>query len=83
VNRTELVAALVAAGIRPDAYHLGSVEPNPILDSERLILEQTADGWNVFYSERGLRSSERHFRNEDAACRHLLGALMQDPMTRA
>jgi hypothetical protein len=83
VNRRELETALSTAGIRPDAYHLGGAEPHPLLDSEQLILEQTADGWSVWYSEKGLRSGEHHFQNEDAACRYVLSALMKDPTTRA
>ena len=83
MNRRELEGTLSAAGIRADAYYLGYAEPNPVLDSERLILEQTVDGWSVWYSERGLRSGEHFFQNEDAACRYVLSALTKDPTTRA
>jgi hypothetical protein len=78
MTRHDLRSILEALGIRPDAYDLDG----RVCD-ECLCLERGIDGWVVFYAERGLRSNERHFDSEDAACRYLVDRLRRDPTTRA
>lgn len=74
MKTSELRAYLDARGIRRDAYFLlGSGA------SEAYCIEHGPKGWSVFYSERGLRSSERIYDSEDVACRELARQLESDP----
>jgi hypothetical protein len=63
--------------IRDDAYSLEGGMP-----SDRYVLERTADGWSVYFSEYGRRRGERFFASEDEACCHLFELLVDDPTTR-
>ena len=38
----------------------------------------TPSGYDVYYSERGQRTSLRHFRSESEACAHLTYLLQRD-----
>jgi hypothetical protein len=77
LTREELQERLDAEGFRRDVYNLyGAHLP------ECYVLEQTASGWNVFYSERGLEQGKRSFASEGEACAYLLEVLREDPTTR-
>lgn len=54
------------------AYSIGTDE------NEAYCLVHEADGWHVFYSERGNRNSERVHTAESAACQDLLERLLRD-----
>jgi hypothetical protein len=74
----DLKAKLDAAGVLPEAYSLTGGLP-----SERYVLNQLAGGrWEVYYSERGLKSGLHSFEAEDAACKHLLDQILRDPLAR-
>ncbi|MEY9877130.1 hypothetical protein ABH931_006653 [Streptacidiphilus sp. MAP12-33] len=45
-------------------------------------MERRPDGWAVYYSERGQRTSEGLFDNEADACAELHDRLMRDATTR-
>ena len=77
MNRQQLERVLNAFEVRPDAYDLqGDAD-------EAYCIAKEADGWHVFYSERGLRSGDRLFRTEGDACDVLLELIARDPLTRA
>ncbi len=75
MNRAELRAALDAAEVQPRAYSLDGGLPD-----ERLCLEERADGWAVYYSERGLRTTETLYPTESEACDAFYAKLLRDPM---
>jgi len=77
MKRTDLVAALDDLGIDPRAYWLGEGPRD-----ERYCLEDQRSTWAVYYSERGLRTGERHFGSEHEACTYLLTLIDGDPTTR-
>lgn len=83
MDRSSLLALLDSEHIDPRAYGLEGVSDLPIEDrEERYFLEEEQSGWSVYYWERGLRSGEQRFDNEDGACRHLLDMLLRDSTTR-
>lgn len=65
--------ALQAEGVPADAYDLDGGTPN-----EAHTLERRENGWAVYYSERGQRTSEKVFDTEDAACAELYRRIMGD-----
>jgi hypothetical protein len=78
MNKNELRLALINAGVNPRLYSLDGAEKD-----ECLILEQEPLGkWTVYYSERGDKSSVRHFDSENEACEYILAVLLRDPTTR-
>ena len=77
MDRQSLRKLLDREDVDPDAYSLGAASRD-----DTYVLEQTADRWEVYFSERGLRIGERHFTTEDEACRHLLDLLLRDSTTR-
>jgi hypothetical protein len=64
---------LECLGVRPDAYDLDSEFPN-----EALILNWNGQKWELYYSEKGLKTGLKMFSDEDSACRHLLSLLIHD-----
>jgi hypothetical protein len=77
VDRGTLKTILDAEGIDTESYSLDGGLP-----FEAYVLEERANAWGVYYSERGLRSNEVVFESEDEACRHLLDLLLADSTTR-
>lgn len=77
MTRDDLRETLAAEGVNPQSYRLNGEHAD-----ETYILEPEPIGWAVYYSERGLRSGERLFADEDAACAHLLGVILRDSTTR-
>lgn len=49
-------------------------------DGECVGIEQTADGWRLYYSERGQKSPLGSYGTEDAACRAMVARV--DAMLR-
>lgn len=64
---TELRTRLKEQRIPEDAYTLLSKEK-----SESLCLQEIEGRWVVFYSERGMRTNQKYFDEEDLACHHFL-----------
>jgi len=79
MNRVTLDLVLRQFEVRPDSYDLSGAD----IGDEAQVVTQEFDGWHVFYSERGLRTSERVFEKEDYACDEVLLRLARDPLTRA
>lgn len=63
MNRRELERALILAGVPDDAYELDGGLPN-----EALVLNHQGARWEVYYSERGLKTSLVVHDTEQAAC---------------
>lgn len=60
----DLAALLAKSNIPPDSYCLTGGLPN-----ECYCLEQLTNGkWQVYYSERGLRTGPMEFETEGEAC---------------
>jgi hypothetical protein len=63
MNLQALEQKLSAAGIKKYWYSLSGGLP-----SEAHCLNQTKNGWEVYYSERGLKSNLKFFKKENDAC---------------
>jgi hypothetical protein len=73
----EAVAQLRNAGV-PDWFY---VTDGGLGTGECVGIEPSAEGWSVYYSERGRKSPLETCANEDAACQALLrhvGRMMRD-----
>ena len=79
MNRLALERVLNLFEIRTDVYDLSCRDEG----DEAHVITREDDGWHVFYSERGLRTSERVFSTEDQACDEVLMRIARDPLTRA
>jgi hypothetical protein len=74
----QLETALTQRGVPKDAYSLSGGLPN-----EAYCLEQLPEGWYVYYSERGARTSLKCFGTEDEACDCLFRVLTESTSSRA
>ena len=45
---------------------------------DTVTLNRTANGWEVYYSERGKKYNVRTFPTEDEACRYFLAFISRD-----
>ena len=79
MNRSVLERLLNLFEIRTDVYDLSGRDEG----DEAHVITHEGDGWHVFYSERGLRTSEMVFLTEDQACDEILLRIARDPLTRA
>ena len=70
LSREETAALLQSRGTPRDAFHLYGAHVD-----DAVVLDHRADGWVVFYSERGSESRLRRHATEDAACRDVLARL--------
>ena len=77
MDRSAVKTLLDTENVDPAAYSLDGGTP-----SEAYVLERRCAEWAVYYSERGLRSSEVVFQTEDEACSHLLDLMLRDETTR-
>ena len=75
--RTSLRELLDRENVDPRSYAFDS--PNP---DEQYCIQDSPNGWAVFYAERGLRRAEKIFAIEDEACRDLLDRILRDLTTR-
>jgi hypothetical protein len=66
-----------AAGIDEAAYSLYADR-----DESYCLISEAPGSYLFYYSERGLRSSPRHFSEETDALEYLLGQLVRDQSTR-
>jgi len=75
MNRDELKTRLEQVGVDPTTYSLGGGLP-----SERYVLNQAqSQRWEVYYSERGEKSSLRIFDSESDATQYFLERILADP----
>jgi hypothetical protein len=78
LTKTELKSKLEQECVCPEAYSLDGGLPN-----ERYVLSQETNGrWDVYYSERGQKTSLRSFDSESAACQFFLDKVLKDPLVR-
>jgi hypothetical protein len=76
MNKSELKLKLEELGIRQDAYAWEGV-PN-----ERYVLSEGGNEWEVYYSERGMKTGLRRFSDENNACEYFLSLLSADKSTK-
>ena len=72
MNKDKLRIKLIEEKISQDAYSLEDDR------TETYCLDSSYGKWSVYYSERGLRTNEKHFESESEACEYLLSELMED-----
>ncbi len=77
MDRESLKALLDAEDVDPAAYSLDGGLP-----FEAYVLERRPCDWVVYYSQRGMRSSEEAFEVEGDACARLLELILRDSTTR-
>lgn len=78
MNTTKLRELLQELRVAESAYSLAGGTPN-----ERYVLSSEPNGgWEVYYSEKGLKTSRKNFRSESDACEYLFKLLESDPTTR-
>lgn len=73
MNLAQLRSYLEANQVRRDAYSLVGGQP-----SEAYCIETLPDGYSVYYSEHGARTSMQRFNTEAEACARLLELLRRD-----
>lgn len=67
MNKDELKKELDKQGINSNEYSL-----NGDIDSDKIVLYQNYDKWEVFYfDERGRRNNEKIFCSEEDACSYI------------
>lgn len=72
MTKQELSKLLGEKNIRPDAYELEGGLPN-----EAYTLNYTGSIWEVYYSERGLKSGLKVFQNEHEACEYFYALIIK------
>jgi hypothetical protein len=73
MTRIELRERLIGLGIPGNVYEL-----NGSMRDECYVLDENYGTWVVYYSEKGLRTSEREFTSESDACEYMLRRLRRD-----
>jgi hypothetical protein len=76
MTKAQLKEYLDRHGFNPQTY---SLEPG--VHADQYVLEENYGKWPVYYSERGIRTGEKVFNNEEEACAYLLEILSKDPTT--
>lgn len=75
MTKAELKRELETASVSPEAYSLDGGLPG-----ECYVLSKEPQGkWDVYYSERGVKTGLRSFDSESEACDCLLKLLLDDP----
>lgn len=46
-------------------------------DDERFVMVQTDDQWNVYYAERGCKTTDKYFDSESEALKYILEELTE------
>ena len=70
MNIDALMSRLSELNIPEDAYSFAGGFPN-----ESYCIVETNNKWEVYYSERGSKTSLRVFEDEDLACEHFLNMM--------
>ena len=75
----EVADFLIKEGVRPRFFAINTV----VADDAVVLYQEGPARWVVFYTERGVRSSERVYDSEDAACQALIKKAlnMEHPVT--
>lgn len=69
----ELKNIFIEYGVPKELYNLEGKGRK----DERFCLEYTGDKWNVFYVERGCRTTDLFFDSEEEACLYLYKELIE------
>ncbi|CAI1254449.1 hypothetical protein [Serratia ficaria] len=69
MDKIDLVKKLASMNIPADSYSIGDIE------NEALCLLNKSGTWSIFYSERGQRTEEKFYDNENEACQAFLKRL--------
>jgi len=72
MKKEELRQSLINAHIPKDLYNLDGGLPN-----EAFCLNKEGDVWEVYYSERGVKSQKKKFNSEDEACNYLYKVILE------
>lgn len=72
MKRAELQQCLIDANVPKDLYSLNGGLPN-----EALCLNKDGDVWEVYYSERGIKSQIEKFDSEDEACNYFYKTVLE------
>lgn len=67
MNKDELRKVLITMGVPSMLYNL---DGNGRTD-ERFCLEHANNEWSVYYSERGVKTTNERFASEEEACKFL------------
>ena len=67
MNKQQLENILLLNKVPKDLYSLNGGLPN-----EAYCIEEKDGEWQVYYSERGIRTNIEYFKNEEKACDCLL-----------
>lgn len=70
MNLEVLLTKLIEENIPSDSYSMQGGLPN-----DRYCIEKTNYGWDVYYSERGIRTNLKHYDSEDEACNDIYNRL--------
>lgn len=73
MTREMLEKELRTAGVPKYAYNLTGQGRT----DERLCLESVGNRWNVYYLERGIKTTDIYFDSEKEACYYLFDKLME------
>jgi hypothetical protein len=72
MNIEELKNLLKSNNVPNDLYNLDGYGRK----DERFCIETDGDLWFVYFSERGVKTTEVRFKTEDEACKYLLAQLI-------
>ena len=73
MNINQLKEKLDKAGIKPNRYSFDKEYPN-----ESMCLNNLNGKWEVYYSEKGQKSSLKSFDSESEACDYLYNLLIKE-----
>ncbi|MDU4860892.1 MAG: hypothetical protein E6356_10365 [Terrisporobacter othiniensis] len=73
MNKKELSAKLIKTKVPKDAYSLDGGLPNEMYCLDYLIGKKK---WQVYYSERGVKTGLKEFESEDEACNYFYDSLI-------
>lgn len=73
MNKQELQQTLINANVPSDLYNLDGGLPN-----EAFCLNKNQNTWEVYYSERGLRSQIKRFSTEEEACDYFYKTILEN-----
>lgn len=73
MNVKELIKVLVECNVPKELYNLEGKGRK----DERFCLEHVEEKWNVFYSERGCKTTNLFFDSEEEACLYLYNELIE------
>ena len=77
MTKAQLKEYLEEHGFNPQTSSLESG-----LHADQYALEENYGVWSVYYKERGVRSGEMTFTNEEEACGYFLEIISNDATTR-